>query len=299
MRALLLTLSLAACSIPDQTFGPSQDANGAADATIDSLSSGGFIVNKQTLMITEGTSGTFTVSLARQPQSVVPTTISTTSAAVVATPASLDFTTTNWDQPVEVTVTPMIDKNDIAESSTVSIEGLGVAASSVGVKTLDPTVLGTAGWPPIPSAFTSTASVGGGSVVAYQVTISANTNLDRFGVFIPAGSGFYRMALYRDQANSPGALVAEIAARTPISNGENVFDVNPDVLVNTSTTMLFWIVIRTSASTAISYSTSAMGRTCVRQLDITNIDDAWPASFGASGCNNDFLMNLWITTYHQ
>jgi hypothetical protein len=243
--------------------------------------------------------GMFTVHLAAQPSSVVTATISETSSAVTVDPTSFDFTPTNWNDPVPVTVTPAIDSNDVAEMSTVSIEATGLLAGTISVKTLDPTVTGTPGWPPVPVPFTSTSNIGAGSVVAYQVSITANTNLDKFGVFVPAATGFYRMALYRDQGNMPNVLVAQIAAKVPFVNGENVFDVVPDAPIDTSSTQLFWIAIRTSAGAAISYSTSAMGRTCVRAQDIPNIDDGWPATFGTANCGDDFLMNLWTTTYHQ
>ena len=291
MRHFALLLVFAACSVPDQQFHATVDAR-----SLDAAPSG-FVVDKVLLMVTEGEMGTFTVHLASAPSAVVSASVSATSAAVKVAPDSIDFTPQNWDQPVQVTVSPLFDTNDVSEMSTVSIESPGLAAGTVSVKTLDPTIVGTPGWPPTPQPFTSTASIGAGSIVAYQVSIPVDASLDKFGVYIPAATGAYRMALYRDQSNAPGALVAQIPAKVNLVNGENVFDVMPDTAIATSTTQLFWITIRTSAGAAISYSTSAMGRTCVRAQDIPNIDDAWPTTFGVANCGDDYLMNLWIATY--
>lgn len=297
MKRLVALVLVAGCSIPDQTFHPSADA-ALDDAAIDMASASDFVIDKPMLMITEGTSDSFHVQLGAAPPGVVSATVRSTSNAVTVDPTTIDFTPSSWNQPVTVTVSPAIDTNDVAEMSTVSVEASGLLAGTIGVKTLDPTVVATYGWPATP-AFTSNTPIGGGSVVAYQITIPASTTLDKFGVHVPAGTGYFRMALYRDNANVPGALVAEIAARAPLVNGENVFDVTPDVPIDAGTTQLFWIALRTSANGAVSSSPTINGRTCSRDVDISNIDSGWPTTFGAATCTDYFLENLWIATYHQ
>lgn len=282
-------LVMCACTISDQRFAPTGDATG------DGPSGQGFVIDKEMLTITEGQTGTFTVSLRHAPDHVVSARIISTSTAIDLTPTTIDFTPTNFDEPVEVAVAPRVDSNDIAETSTLSVESTGIPAGTLEVMTVDPTVIGTAGWPP--PAFTATQEIAAGSLVAYQVTISANTNLDKFGVYIPAATGFFRMALYRDQANMPSVLVAQIGAGVALTNGDNTFDLVPDVPIDTSTTQRYWIAIRTSPANSIAYSDTTMGNLCVRQQDISNIGDPWPATFGAANCLTDYLLNLWIKTY--
>lgn len=294
MKRLGALVLVAGCSIPDQTFHPSADA-ALDDAAIDMPAASDFVIDKQMLMITEGTSDSFHVQLGAAPPGVVSATVRSTSNAVTVDPTTIDFTPSSWNQPVTVTVTPGIDTNDVAEMSTVSVEASGLLAGTVGVKTLDPTIVGTTGWPP--PAFTQTQSIASGSVVAYQVTITNNAKLDKFGAYIPAGTGFYRMALYTDTSNTPGTLVAQIGGPVAVANGENLFDLTPDVSIDTTTSQRFWIAIRTSPANSIAYSDTTMGNLCVRQQDISNINDAWPTAFGAANCLTDYLMNLWIATY--
>lgn len=295
MRALGLILAVGACAIPDSSFSPTIDAEVPADVS----ANGDFIVNVPSVAITEGEAGTFKVSLAAAPTAVVRVEVASTNpAAIPVSPSSIDFTPTNFSTPVAVSMSPPIDTNDVVESATISLSAAGLKTATVSAATIDPTVIATAGWPASPP-FTSIATIGGGSLVAFQVTIPQTTNLDKFAVYIPAGTGFYRMALYTNVNAAPNALVAQIAARTAIVNGANVFQLNPVVPIDTGTSNLFWLVVRTSADTAIAKSPMVSGMSCVRNTDITNIDDPWPTTFGASSCSSSLLMNLWITTYHQ
>lgn len=300
MRAHVILLALVGCSIPDTQFHASNDApmQDAIDAPPDMAMTGAFVVDKNMMMITEGTDGTFTVHLAQQPESVVTAMVTETSPAVSVTPTSFDFTPTNWNEPVEITVTPMIDTNDVAEMSTVSIEATGLPAGTVSIKTLDPTVVATIGWPPTPTAFSGTSNFVAGGLAAFKITITADATLDKLGVFIPAASGFYRMALYSDLGDTPDVLVAQFG-KSAMVNGANVFDLIPDAPISTATTQSFWIVIRTTTTVGISSSPTAMGRLCARQQSIPNIDDAWPSPFGQANCGDAALRNVWIETYHQ
>ncbi len=295
MRWPLSLWVVSACSIPDSAFAPSTDAEVPVDvpANVD------FIVNVPSLMVKEGETGKFTVALAADPAGVIRVDVTSTNpAAIPVAPAAIDFTPTNWSRPVDVTLAPPIDVNDVVETATISLAATGLKTATVGAATIDSTVIATAGWPATPP-FTAIATIGGGSLVAFQMTIPQTTNLEKFGVYVPAGTGFYRMALYTNVNAAPNALVAQIATRQPIANGRNEFLLNPVVPIDTGASSLFWLVIRTSADTAIAKSPTITGRSCVRNTDITNIDDPWPASFGAASCSTSLLMNLWITTYHQ
>ena len=86
------------------------------------------VVRPTSLNPDEGGAATYTVTLTQQPDG--PVTITSTngdSGAVGVSPASLTFTTSNWDTPQTVTVTAPEDENDIDETVTVShsVSGYG------------------------------------------------------------------------------------------------------------------------------------------------------------------------------
>lgn len=194
-------------------------------------------------------------------------------------------------------------------ASLVALAALAPAACSIPDSTFVPSdgggggdggpdapVLKSFGWPPPP--FSSSTLFAQGSVTAYKITLdAATTQLDAFGVYTPAGAGYYRMALYRDAGNAPGALVAQMAAPVVLQNGANRFDLLPDAAVDTTLGLTYWIALRLSQNTALAYSTTSTGTQCFRSQDVPNINDPWPTSFGAATCQSDYLVNLWVELY--
>ena len=99
-----------------------------ASATVTIKDGPGMSIRPTSLNPDEGGAATYTVTLTQQPDG--PVTITSTngdSGAVGVSPASLTFTTSNWDTPQTVTVTAPEDENDIDETVTVShsVSGYG------------------------------------------------------------------------------------------------------------------------------------------------------------------------------
>ena len=81
----------------------------------------GVTVSGNTLTVTEGATGTYTVKLATQPSgNVVVGVTSADTAAATVTPAKLTFTTTNWDDAQTVTAAGVADDDHVNETVTVS-----------------------------------------------------------------------------------------------------------------------------------------------------------------------------------
>ena len=87
----------------------------------------GIALSVSTVSLSEGGgTETYTVRLASQPSAGVTVTItSAKEAAVTVNPASLSFTTTNWDDPQTVTLTPVSDADNQDESVTISHSASG------------------------------------------------------------------------------------------------------------------------------------------------------------------------------
>ena len=107
-------------------------------------------VSPTSLPINEGGSGTYTVKLDTQPRSDVTVTINApTNTDVTTDPASLTFSTSNWETPQTVTVRAAEDNDSSQDTATVThtLTGgdyVGFAASSVAVTVTDNDMPGVA-----------------------------------------------------------------------------------------------------------------------------------------------------------
>ncbi|HEV7554905.1 MAG TPA: hypothetical protein VGO00_05570 [Kofleriaceae bacterium] len=252
------------------------------------------VLSTTNLTIPEGGMGSFGVSLMFDPGTTVTVSLADTNAtSLPIDKPSLTFTTSNFGTPQTVTIHPPVDSNNVGETATITVSGAGAPAPATLMATVtDATVITQFGWP---MPFSSTSSVILGEVIAYKITVPASTTLDSFGVYVPAGTGDFRMALYADGLNQPGTLVAQMPVRQAITNGINTANI-PDVAIPTGN---YWIAFRVAQTTAVGYSTAGTGPECVRDIDIPNLDDVWPTTFGTASCSVDNFDNFFITTYHQ
>lgn len=248
------------------------------------------------LAVTEGTTGTFTVSLKYDPGATVMVALANTNeAALPLDRAAITFASDNYDKPVTVKVSPPIDANNVAEVATVTASGAGApTAASLALSVVDKTVLQTWGWP---TPFPSTSTVGAGFAVAYKVNVGNAASLDAFHTYVPTASGKFRMALYTDANDAPGALIAEMGAGKAMVNGVN----DGAALANTAlSASSYFLVVRFDSDVNVGYAAAGVtGRQCFRNVPYATIDTPWSTSFGASSCTTDRLYNLWISTYHQ
>ena len=101
-------------------YGSVGDADLAVTVTDDETA--GVTVTPTSLTVTEGGMNTYTVVLDTQPTATVTVTIvdPTDNADVTANPASLTFTTTNWDTAQTVTVSAAEDGDPLEDTATVT-----------------------------------------------------------------------------------------------------------------------------------------------------------------------------------
>ena len=115
---------------------------GSVSVSVTDDDTANLVLNLTSLTVDEAGSGTFTVKLATQPSGSV--TVSVTSddtGAATASPASLTFTTGNWNTTKTVTVSGVNDSDTNGESVTVSLDasggGYGSKTASVSVSVTD------------------------------------------------------------------------------------------------------------------------------------------------------------------
>ena len=159
-----------------ETVTISHSVSGYGSVTADSVmvsvmdnDTAGVSVSTATLTVGEESSGTYTVTLNTPPPG--PVTISPTSGdsgAMGVEPASLTFTTANWDTAQTVSVTAVDDPDTANETVTVShsVNGYGsVTADSVMVTVMDNDTAGV-------SVSIATLTVGEESSGTYTVTLN-------------------------------------------------------------------------------------------------------------------------------
>jgi hypothetical protein len=256
------------------------------------------VVTAPSVSVPEGSSVQFDVSLKFDPGSTVNVGVASgNSTALPVSPTSIQFSSANYSSPVHVTVSAPADPNLTSESTNLTISGAGAANVNVAAQVVDSTVEAFPGWP---TYFGQTVSVGTGFVNSYKVHIDA-ANLDYFGIYGTAGFNF-RMALYDDNNNAPGNLVAaaQMAAGVAFANGESRSGFFGAAIPAGD----YWIALRVSGATALGFGNSGQtGRRCVRSVTLPNFNDAWPATFEPAGntssCGTVQLLNIWTRTYHQ
>ena len=130
----------------DDAEGSGKSAQGISDNPL-AMAVSGVTVTPTLLTVAEGGSGTYTVVLDAQPSGDVTVTIvdPTDNTDVTAEPATLTFTTTNWNTAQTVTVSAVQDADATDDTATVThtVSGYGsvVTAASVTVTVAeDPTV---------------------------------------------------------------------------------------------------------------------------------------------------------------
>ena len=156
--------------------GVSLGTTGTTTVSITDDDGAGVSVSESSLTIAEGSSGTYTIVLDSQPTATVTVTINDPSNTdVTAEPASLTFSSTDWNTPKTVTVNAAQDADAEDETATVthtvtSTDSIysGASANSVAVSVTDDEV-------PVTVQFGATTyEVVEGETVTVAVTLSAD-----------------------------------------------------------------------------------------------------------------------------
>ncbi len=254
-----------------------------------------FVLSTTNLSVPEGVPRTFDVSLAFDPGATVTATVTSSSTAIPATPATLSFDSVNFAQAHTVSVSPLVDPNNMSETGMVTVAGAGAATAGIVMVTVaDSTVIQPWGFP---TPFNSTTAVSAGFAFAYPISVGAVANLEAFHTYAPTGVGLFRMALYTSVGGNPGQLVAQMGDGKVMVNGTNDGAPISNVLL---TDPSYFLVVRFSANTNIGYDAPGQPlRRCFGNTKYNTISEAWVNDFNDVTCGNDHLFNIWITTYHQ
>ena len=289
--ALTAALALAAgCEIPDRTIEVDPDAG---------IELQEILVDPVTLDIPEGSTASFDVTLRYDPRSTVTAAIATRGGSPLSVaPTVLTFTSADYAAPHTVTVSAPVDSNTTSETGTITVSVAGAARAGImTVRSVDGTQLDTWGWPPEPP-FPSTILAAAEIAVAYRIDVGAVGDVDTFHTYVPMAVGSFRMALYTDEGDLPGTLVAEMAARKRLVDGANDGPIVNGPRLDQPT---YFLVVRFSENVNIAYASAGpTGRQCIRDFRIppriSGISDPWPTRFEASTCATAPVIQIWLTT---
>ena len=169
---------------------PVQDGSGLAalsfaDKAVSFQTANHLVLSSSSLTVDEAGTGTFTVKLDTQPSGeVIVTVASDDTGAATVFPASLTFTTTNWNTTQMVTVSGVHDSDIATESLTVTVSAAGGRYAAVNVTVTDnntaPTVTGApnglsataSGHTQINLSWNAPDSDGGASITGYRIEVS-------------------------------------------------------------------------------------------------------------------------------
>ncbi|MBF2755724.1 MAG: hypothetical protein ISN29_10785 [Gammaproteobacteria bacterium AqS3] len=97
----------------------------------------GLTLSATSLRLDEGASTSFTVRLAAQPPSARSVTLASTNTDVTVTPATLNFSTSNWSAPQTVTISAAQDTDAVDDTATINLTGANITAASASVTVTD------------------------------------------------------------------------------------------------------------------------------------------------------------------
>ncbi len=246
------------------------------------------------LTVAENATGAFTVALSHQPNTDLTVSLGVNPTGIAGLSRStIPFTTTNWNTPVSVTVTPVADPDNASESTTVTLSSGATSNATVGILVTDTTVVAQPGWPT--SFLPTTSTFMGNTIWAYKIIApgSGTWTLDTLSVIAGAAGNNTRLALYTDNADRPGNLLAGSAA-TAVAGGVNTIAMTPSSVTGGG---VYWIAIMVSGPVAIGNGGLAnQGRRC--QKATLGFSDPWPTpSFGTSTCATNDSINVFATMH--
>jgi hypothetical protein len=262
--------------------------------TVDDDDTQAIQVEAAAVTVTEGTTASARVRLAFQPSADVTISVASDNPDLGA-PAIVTIPRATYASYVAVPLTAAVDADAIADTARITFTtATAPAAATVDVTVTDPTVIERPGWP---TPFVGTSNPGSGNVLAYRITVPLRTTLDRVGLHAAAAGGDWKMAVYADAGNVPGALVAQVAGRQSIgAAGVREADLT-DVVLNPGS---YWLALRIAPSATLGHNQAATTTLrCVRTTTLPSLDDPWPSSFGAATCGQSGIYNLYLVTYRN
>jgi hypothetical protein len=251
-------------------------------------------VEAAAVTLAEGATANLRVRLAFQPSTDVTLALGSNNPDLPV-PAIVTIPRATYASYVAVPLTAAVDADATADTARITLTtATAPAAATVDVTVTDPTVIERPGWP---TPFVGSANPGAGIVLAYQVSVPLRTTLDRVGLFAAAPGGDWKMAVYADAGNVPGALVAQVAGRQSLSAaGAREADLT-DVVLNPGS---YWLALRIAPSVSLGHNQGATTTLrCSRSTTLPSLDDAWPSTFGAATCGQAGIYNLYFVTYRN
>ena len=244
-----------------------------------------------TLTVTEGMSAPLQVRLKYQPAATTSVTLSSSSTEVTV-PATLSFTTANYNMYQNATVAAVPDADAANDTATITLGNFDAPSNAtVGVTVTDNTVIESWGWPNQFSP-SGTQVLNSGLVFAHRISVTQAATLDRFGVFMAADTNTFKLALYTDAGNVPGTLVASFETPTQSATGRVEVDVPNQPIAAGN----YWLAIRTNAATVVHSASNPTATLCTRNVSVT-YTNAWPATWGTTSCSTNTIFNYYITTF--
>jgi|GEM_PF-2214422 len=293
--SILASICLAACHVP-QTQSGSIDGGFTShgDETGQTL-----IVSRHQISMIEGDTAGFELSLGADPNVSLAVLIqSSDPIAFPVSPQTVVFTSADYSKPIHITVSSLVDVDVFDRTGDIHLSALS-HEETVAVVATDLTRYQDFG---ASSAFSGTTSIARGRLICSTVQIDHAGELASFGLFVPGGSGSFRMALYSDKPGRPDKLLGSMPLLASLTDGVNHGVAPPGVSVDVGTA---WVCVVfgpvasgnfTPLGTAVG---NANGRLCTDPFPMVPANLFPDVGSDISDCADSPSVNLWISSFAQ
>ena len=192
-----------------------------------SVTYGDIVVNNATSSINEGQTFTYTINLSQSPTNEQVVNITTTNNDVTVNPASLTFTSSNYNTPQTVTVTVAQDSDTSSDDCQITMTSTGVTSQSFNIQINDidisePEVTSYTITKNLTNVLISNSATSVNENSSYSATLTANSGYELSTVIITMGGADITSSSYSNGtitiSNVTGNIVITANATQQASN---------------------------------------------------------------------------------
>jgi hypothetical protein len=243
--------------------------DGGADADFDAPFDVRFVIDPDTIELTEYHTVEATVALTDAPPSDVTATLTIVGGVATLVPTTLEFSGANWNVPQVVAIVSVTDDDEVDESGELHVTAPGVARGIAAIEVDD--ITQRWGWPS-PGV---TTTLNNATLTAYQLEITTDTIVEQLAIWMAEAGGRYMLGLYSDADGQPGELLQQTWSYDA-AKGHNMVDVTDTPLVPGS----YWLAFVLEDVPMVGRNQADLTSRCTKPW---GFGSAFPDSFG--GCS--------------
>lgn len=225
-----------------------------------------------TSTVTEGKTASLTLSLAHSPQSGLTVNLSSSNtAAMTISPASLNFTSANWNTPQTITLTGVVDANNIFETVSVSASEANSPTGTKSINVRDKNVV-VSNISSIAAGNTGVYAAGAIDTINNKLLVAAMNN--------PSNQRLY---LYRCNLDSTGCASFDIASLSGLFTEGNATGYYPSIAFDKANSRILIVANQNGGAFVYLYSCNINLTACTVYI---GFDGSLPGTYSSVAVNS-------------